>query len=76
MGDSGVFRATSSPGLFFRSFSHFSFCNVGRRLLTQAISQLKFHENWATKLGIKKKDKGKYGEETCARNKAMMDSNV
>ena len=25
-------------------FSHFSFCKVGRRLLTQAISQPKFHE--------------------------------
>ena len=40
-----------------RSFSHFSFCNAERRLLTQVISQPKFHENWATKVGIKKKDK-------------------
>ena len=44
-----------------RSFSHFSFCNAGRRLLTKAISQPKFHENWATKLGIKKKGKAKDG---------------
>ena len=43
------------------SFSHFSLCNAGRRLLTQAISQPKFHENWATKLGMKKKGKGKGG---------------
>ena len=51
-----------------RSFSHFSFCNAGRRLLTKAISQPKFHENWATKLGIKERQRERWIEETCARN--------
>ena len=42
-------------------------CNPGRRLLTQAFVQSKFHENWATKLGIKKKGKGEDGSRKRAR---------
>ena len=51
-----------------RSFSHFSFCNAGRGLLTKAIRQPKFHENWATKLGIKERQRERWIEEMCARN--------